>query len=83
MKNERLKKAGFVLWVFIHLLLLMVGILFRDGEFFEYAVRCFYPWEAKSVINYDITEFVVYVITPIFLYYLYRYVIGDKISFIK
>ena len=98
MKNERLKKAGFVLWVFVHLLLLMFGSLNRGKRDFGYAHDVFYPWSYHKLFEdmkglalpinwkikyYDITEFVIYVITPIFLYYLYRYVKGDKIPFIK
>ena len=98
MKKERLKKAGFALWVFIHVFLLMLGFLYRDGKGFHYAIGEFYPWGDYHPIrtmgsipmpiefrieNYDILEFIIYVITPIFLYYLYRYIKGEKIPFIK
>jgi hypothetical protein len=94
MKNDRLKKAGIALWVFIHSILLLLGFLSRGTKDFQKAIKQFYPlyydryeelWyvELSYVKRYDISEFVIYVITPVFLYYLFRYVKGDKIPFIK
>ena len=37
-----------------------------------------YPTQIDNYMAYDITEFMLYVITPLVLYFLYRYVKGEK-----
>lgn len=84
MKKDRLKKAAIVLWVFIHTILLILGIIVRSDQYNYYeAFRKLYPFQADYIHYYDFSEFVIYVITPVLLYYLFRYVKGDKIPFIK
>ena len=42
------------------------------------AANYLYPIQTDNYMGYDITEFMLYVATPLVLYFLYRYIKGEK-----
>lgn len=65
-KKEKLAVAVLVGWSFIHLIFLLIS----DGN-----KRVFWPFDDQPILDadYDITEFLVYVITPILVFATYLF----------
>lgn len=67
-------KAIFLIWVFIHfLLLLLSGHFFR----FTYYDSNFFPF-AGGIDDYDWSEFIIYTVTPIFIYFIHKFWVKDS-----
>jgi hypothetical protein len=66
-------KAIYILWFFLNILLLVFGISYSSAN-----ENMFYPFDryTKLIINfnvavYDISEFIIYTMSPIVLYLVY------------
>lgn len=66
-------KAIYIVWAFIHFVLLLTGSLFRHRQ-------DFYPFEyikRKQVLTFDVdaydySEFLIYLLIPIIIYYVIK-----------
>ncbi len=87
MKRERVIKASLLLWVFINFVVLVwsyfskyngniAGSMF--GKFLYYGeitpLENIFPFDITDYRAYDLTEFLLYAITPAFLFFLYKYI---------
>ncbi|MBP7464398.1 MAG: hypothetical protein KA793_08680 [Bacteroidales bacterium] len=77
-------------WGFAHVIFLVIGIGQRDGHLFKYSkidydsfpeeyinynvVDDFYPFNDTSLLDYDISEFLIYAGIPLFVYFIWIYV---------
>lgn len=76
MKNKLLQNrkliGGYLLWFTLHLTLLVVSVGSRDWLNKRW-VQQFWPFgEKKLILTYDFSEFIVYIIVPVALYFAYR-----------
>ena len=60
-------KAKYLLWILFHFILFLLGMAnryrFFDGDFF--------PFEDSKIRAYDLSEFLIYTVVPVVLYYVY------------
>ncbi len=90
--RHRIIIAVLIFWAFINLLFLAWAYFGRKalpnygvpGYFkklgyddFKMAANYLYPTQTDNYKAYDITEFMLYVMTPFVLFFLYRYVKGE------
>lgn len=71
-------KAGYLLWILFHFILMMLGLAKRNYSF----NGDFYPLNGFRLRTYDLSEFLIYTITPIVIYYVYT-IFSDKGLFSK
>jgi hypothetical protein len=87
-KSTRIIISLLTLWSFVNLVILLLGFTQKNKER-ECLVKVFYPLKEEEcayyfdekvpnfsdiLLKYDISEFVVYAITPWLLFVLYKYI---------
>lgn len=80
--RHRIMVSFLVLWGFINLIALYIGSQPKtpDERAYYWDFRSnFFPFSTGTLTEtYDFTEFMVYAVAPALLYFLYRYVKGEK-----
>lgn len=56
----------------------MFGTFLYDNYFNLHPLKLIFPFENNDYRAYDITEFMIYVITPSLVFFLYQYVTNKK-----
>tara|TARA_B100000945_G_C20194750_1_gene508596 strand:+ start:497 stop:733 length:237 start_codon:yes stop_codon:yes gene_type:complete len=58
-------KVGYLSWVLVQMICLF---MFSNGIFNKINLQYFYPFYQSDITYYDITEFLFFIIVPVFVY---------------